>query len=240
MQAQRAIEVLTELKEEADQRGIELRPSGKFSSWKGRVRSTLIRALGKDHHLLTGFENVKYSLMAFSTGTPDSSFERAFLGGLQKASGIIEAAIFELQEDGTSDDAVDETAFDPDLWSHVQTHIQNEEWQKVASQTAIYVEHRVRTWCGDPRGSNGQALVGKGLFADVFAPAAQYRLGKEPGEWEGWRGLGMGFAQALSNVDRHNIQKRDDAKRYAFGVLGLGSLILTQLRYQHGEDLHEE
>lgn len=47
----------------------------------------------------------------------------------------------------------------------------------------------------------------------------------------------MGFTQALGNVDRHNIQKRADAKRYAFGVLGVGSLILTQLRHQHGEDL---
>lgn len=240
MQAQRAIEVLTGLKEEADRRGLELQPPGEFASWKGRVRSTLIRALSKDHHLLTDFEKVRYSLMVMSPDTPDSAFQRAFLGGLRKASGIIEAAIFELQEGGTSDDAADETAFDPDLWSHVRSYVQNEEWQTVSSQTAIYVEDRVRRWCGNPRGSNGHTLVGKGLFAAVFAPDAQYRLGKEPGEWEGWRGLGMGFSQALSNVDRHNIQKRDDAKRYAFGVLGLGSLILTQLRYQHGEDLHEE
>ena len=70
----------------------------------------------------------------------------------------------------------------------------------------------------------------------MFANDGQYRLGKEPGEWEGWRMLGMGFAQALSNVDRHNIQRRTDAKRYAFGVLGVGSLILTQLRHQHGDD----
>ncbi|MFJ5027714.1 TIGR02391 family protein [Streptomyces sp. NPDC088560] len=238
MQAQRAIEVLTSLKEEADRRGIELRPPGEFSSWKGRVRSTLIRSLGKDHHLLADFEKVRYSLMMYTTDTPDSSFQRAFLGGLRKASGVIEAAIFELQEAGTSDDAVDETAFDPDLWAHVRMHVQNEEWQKVASQTAIFVEDRVRQWCGEPRGNNGQVLVGKGLFAAILANDAQYRLGKEPGEWEGWKALGMGFTQALSNVDRHNIQKRDDAKRYAFGVLGIGSLILTQLRYQHGEILH--
>jgi uncharacterized protein Ymh len=237
MQAQRAIDVLTELKEEADRRGAQLRPSGQFSSWKGRVRSTLIRALGKDHHLLTDFEKVRYSLMVFTDGTPDSAFEGAFLRGLRKASGVIEAAIFELEEAGTSDDAVDETAFDPDLWAHIQTHVQNEDWQTVASQTAIFVEDSVRRWCGSPRGNNGQTLVGKGLFAHVFASDAQFRLGKEPGEWEGWRGLGMGFTQALGNVDRHNIQQRDDAKRYAFGVLGLGSLILTQLRHQHGDDL---
>ena len=43
----------------------------------------------------------------------------------------------------------------------------------------------------------------------------------------------MGFAQAIGNVDRHRIQSRSDAKKYAIGVLGLGSLLLTQLRYEH-------
>jgi hypothetical protein len=167
-------------------------------------------------------------------------YENAFNNGIARACGIIDAAIFELEDAGTSDDAVDETAFDPDLWGHVQAHIQNEDWQTVASQTAIFVEDRVRQWCGNPKGTNDQSLVGKGLYAKIFANDGQFRLGKEAGEWEGWRGLGMGFAQALGNVDRHNIQKRDDAKRYAFGVLGLGSLILTQLRHQHGEDLNIE
>ena len=48
----------------------------------------------------------------------------------------------------------------------------------------------------------------------------------------------MGFAQALGNVDRHRIQSREDAQRYAIGVLGLGSLLLTQLRHEHGDLLH--
>jgi hypothetical protein len=172
-----------------------------------------------------------------TSATSDSAFEGAFRRGLKNACGLIDAAIFELEDAGTSNDSVDETAFDPDLWSHVQTHIQNEDWQTVASQTAIFVEDCVRKWCGDPKGNGGQTLVGKSLYAKIFADAGQYRLGKESGEWEGWRGLTIGFAQALSNVDRHNIQRRGDAKRYAFGVLGVGSLILTQLRHQHGEDL---
>lgn len=49
----------------------------------------------------------------------------------------------------------------------------------------------------------------------------------------------MGFAQALGNVDRHRIQKRDDARRYAIGVLGVGSLLLTQLRYEHSEVIED-
>jgi hypothetical protein len=236
MQARKAIDNLKELKAEAE-RGDVQRKSGELSSWKARVRSVLTRSLGRDHHILSAFEDVHYTLGVLTSHTPDSAFDSAFRRGLQDACGIIDAAIFELEDAGTSDDAVDETAFDPALWAHVQTHVQNEDWQTVASQTAIFVEDRIRQWCGEPKDNNDRTLVGKGLFAKVFANDGQYRLGKEPGEWEGWRGLAMGFAQALGNVDRHNIQKRDDAKRYAFGVLGLGSLLLTQLRHQHGEDL---
>ena len=38
-------------------------------------------------------------------------------------------------------------------------------------------------------------------------------------------------------VEDERIQRRDDAKRYALGVLGLGSLLLTQMRHEHGEIL---
>ncbi|NBM14968.1 TIGR02391 family protein [Streptomyces sp. GC420] len=237
MQARQAIQSLKQLKDEAQQEGPRLRETEKFSSWKGRVQSVLTRALGVDHHLTQSFIKNRYSLSVWTDGTPDSAWERAFLGGVKRANGIIDAALFELEQAGTSDDAVDETAFDPDLWAHVQVHVQHENWQAVASQTAIFVEDRVRQWCGDPKGRDGQTLVGKGLFAKILANDGQFRLGKEAGEWEGWRGIGMGFTQALGNVDRHNIQKRADAKRYAFGVLGVGSLILTQLRHQDGEDL---
>ena len=69
----------------------------------------------------------------------------------------------------------------------------------------------------------------------VFNDESDWRLGSRTGEREGWRALATGFAQALSNVDRHKIQRRQDAQRYAIGVLGLGSLILTQLRHEHAE-----
>ncbi|MFI5994820.1 TIGR02391 family protein [Streptomyces sp. NPDC051362] len=237
MQTRQAIQSLRQLKDEAQREGLALQAGDKFSSWKGRVRSVLTRALGINHHLTESFIKNQYGLSVFTSSTPDSVFDAAFLNGVKSASGIIDAALFELEQAGTSDDAVDETAFDPDLWAHVQTHVQNEDWPTVASQTAIFVEDRVRQWCGDPKDREGKTLVGKGLFAKVMANDGQFRLGKEAGEWEGWRGIGMGFTQALGNVDRHNIQKRADAKRYAFGVLGVGSLILTQLRHQHGEDL---
>lgn len=156
---------------------------------------------------------------------------------------MIDAAVFEIEQEGASDDWADDTAFDPDLWEHVQDDVQAGKWDRVARETAIFVEDRVRQWSGNPKDKKtGKTLFGKALFAVVLGDSSEFRLGKEAAEWEGWRMLGTGFIQALSNVDRHNIQRRTgtDAKRYAFGVLGLGSLILTQLRYQHGEDLNIE
>lgn len=38
---------------------------------------------------------------------------------------------------------------------------------------------------------------------------------------------------AIGNVTRHSIEKRDDAKQYALGVLGMASLLLTQIRFEH-------
>lgn len=65
-------------------------------------------------------------------------------------------------------------------------------------------------------------------------------LGNVPENGKVGDSSGMGFAQALSNVDRRRIQKRDDVKRYAIGVLALGSLLLTQLRHEHQEILNED
>jgi hypothetical protein len=107
-----------------------------------------------------------------------------------------------------------------------------------AEEVAIFVENHIRTWANSPKDRNGNELVGKNLYLKVFDDSSDYRLGAQAGEREGWRYLGMGFAQALSNVDRHRIQNRDDAKRYALGVLGLGSLLLTQMRFEHEAILH--
>ena len=101
------------------------------------------------------------------------------------------------------------------------------------ASVAIFVEDRVRSWAADPRKSGGAAMVGKSLYAAALNDSGPLRLGRQSTQWEGWRSLGVGLAQPIANVDRHQIQVRDDVRRYAMGVLGLGSLLLTQLRYEH-------
>lgn len=232
-----AIAELEKLKVEAAEADHFARRAG-FDSWKARTRAVFVHTLGADNNLVQRFDKVRYSLGIVTERTTQSQFDQATRNGVRRACELIDAAIWEIGLLG-GDEPVDEHAYDPELWAHVKTEVEDGEWGKVASQTAIFVENHVRTWAGNPQDRNGNNLVGKALYLKVFDDASDYRLGRQASEREGWRYLGMGFAQALSNVDRHRIQTRDDAKRYALGVLGLGSLLLTQLRYEHGDILHE-
>ncbi|WP_349880719.1 TIGR02391 family protein [Micromonospora sp. HUAS YX12] len=233
-----AIEELKRLKEEASQATFFARRDG-FESWKAQTRAVFVRSLGADNHLIERFDKIRYGLSVYSSSTPRSSFDQARQGGVRRGCELIDAAIWELGLVG-GDEPVDEHAYDPDLWAHVKTQVEDGEWEKVASQTAIFVENRIRGWTGSPTDVKGNNLVGKQLYSEVLGDASDYRLGRQASEREGWRAHGVGFAQALSNVDRHRIQTRDDAKRYALGVLGLGSLLLTQLRYEHSDILKTE
>lgn len=232
LRANHAIETLERLKEEAGEEGV-LRGGEEFVAWKGKVRGVIAAALGGDEHLLDRFDEIRYALSLWTDGTPESAWDRARARGIQEACGVVSAAIFQLRLYADKDEPVDLSSFDPDLWEEVKHLVEGEQWGQVASQTAIFVEHRIRQWADDPQNTKGDSLIGKELMGRVFANESEWRLGARVGESEGWRFLAMGFTQALSNVDRHRIQKRDDSQRYAIGVLGLGSLLLTQLRYEH-------
>jgi hypothetical protein len=228
-----AIAELEDLKGQALADPSALRGGGRDAAWKSKVEAVLTRALGPTHHTTAAFISVRYNLRVQSERTPDSARVDVFVAGVRNACGQIDAAIYELGLLTANDTPVDDRAFDPDLWDHVKTVVADEDWGKVAGLVAIFVEDRVRVWAGHPKDRNGDDLFGKQLYADVFADSSTFRLGQRAGEFEGWRMLGMGFAQAVGNVDRHKVQVRPDARRYALGVLGLGSLLLTQLRFEH-------
>ncbi|MET0715731.1 MAG: TIGR02391 family protein [Mycetocola sp.] len=235
MRPARAIEELELLKAEAERDEV-IRGGEHFTSWKAKVRGLLSASLGPDDHLLDRFDKVRYSLGFWTENTPESAFQAAQRRGIRDVCRIIEAAVYQLRlltTDG--EEPVDHRSYDPELWEHVKNLVHDEDWGKVASQTAIFAEDRVREWSGDPKSGRGESLVGRELMGRVFSDDSDWRVGSRAAEREAWRALATGFAGALSNVDRHRIQRRDDARRYAVGVLGLGSLLLTQLRHEHGE-----
>jgi|GEM_PF-1848621 len=228
MKPEEAAAELGRLREAADNGIAFLRDRNAHTTWKSQVRAVIRRSLGPDNELLGRLDKVTYGLSIWTSSTPDSAFDRAFLGGAQEDVALVDAAIYEL---GLASNAADEELspenFDPDLWTHVQGLVDAEDWGKVPSQVAIFVEDKVRRWSGE-----ANKTVGKTLYANALADNGTLRLGSMASEWEGWRFLGMGLAQAIGNVDRHRIENRPDARRYAMGALGLGSLVLTQLRYE--------
>jgi hypothetical protein len=52
-----------------------------FDKWWQKTRAILSNVFGQDSHQLEQFAGIQYGLMMFSSGTPDSSWQRAYVDG---------------------------------------------------------------------------------------------------------------------------------------------------------------
>ena len=202
--------------------------SAEFNSWKPRVRSLLTRALGEHHHITERFIKTRWTPSMYTLGDT-SAFSATFRATIPEVQGILDAAIAEIELLADEVPVVDESGVDAELWEHIAPEVQAEAWGKVASQAVIFTEDRIRKWAGRPVGE-----VGKDLVVATFGKSGQFQMGQTEGETQGWQLFAQGIAQALRNVDAHRIQDRPDHKRYALGLVGACSLLLTQMRYEHG------
>lgn len=204
--------------------------------WTEQCRVILVGALGSTHRLVKVWDY--QSQIRQENYTVDGSYGRRTMAAwrsdaLQRALQVLDAVRFAIESVPTEGDAIGAATVDSELWEHVGGLVTDGAWDKVPASVAIFVEDTVRRWAGDPRGRDGGVRVGKDLYATAFAPDGPLRLGSQASEYEGWRSLAMGLALAVGNVDRHRIQRRADQRPYAMGVLGLGSLLLTQVRREH-------
>ncbi|MGW4394923.1 TIGR02391 family protein [Amycolatopsis nivea] len=233
MKPEQAIAELEELKSEAETSPLVQASTPAHRAWKAKVVAVLENSLGPDSSVLKQFVALRYSVGIW-TGAPGEKDRdaRYFRGRVADAVALIDAAIYELGLT-TGVTAVEGGSYDPGLWDHVKHSVDEERWEQVASAAVIYLEDKVRRWSGTPTDKQGKKLVGQALFATAFSSEGPLALGGQANETDGWRSLATGLVAALGNVDRHNIQERPDVKQYALGVLGLASLLLTQVRYQH-------
>jgi len=210
--------------------------SAAFVAWRGKTFSVLTQALGAQHHLVTEFNSLPWWTMRMRTSVfgqleRDDEFSRS----RDRAIGVLEAARYVLTELAAPPDPHAAAQYDTELWEHVGSHVLAEEWGKLASQTAIFTEDRLRKWAGRP-----DTEVGETLMTAILGDNGEFRLGRTPGEKQGWHRFGMGLSMAQRNVDAHRIQERADHRRYAIGVLGASSLLLTQMRYEHGNRFRDQ
>jgi len=230
---ERAIAELKALKQQAIDTPHIQADTPAHGEWKAKVVAVLERSLGKESSTVQQFNNLQYTV-GFWTGGPGEADRDAqyFRTRIEDAVGLIEAAIYEL-ELSIGAPAAEGGSYDSGLWDHVKHSVEEERWEQVSSAAVIYLEDKIRRWSGTPMDKQNKKLVGQALFATALSPGGPLELGTQNNETEGWRSLGTGLVAALGNVDRHSIQERPDAKQYALGVLGLASLLLTQIRHQH-------
>jgi len=229
MDPQKAVELLGHRLAEAQETLRYRRGDRDWKSWHPKTEATLRRIFGDEHRFVERFGGISWSLSAWTNNTPRESFEAAFYRGLEAAIGLLEAAIFDQETLAEVGDPADDNIYDPELWSHVGHLVEGRRWEQVGSQTAIFVESKVREWSG-----LGPEVLGQDLMSRVFkSDGGIFVLGRTKGEQKAWINLALGVS-GVGNVPRHNIDARPDAKRFALGLLGAASLLLTQLRYEHG------
>lgn len=98
MDANRAIEILERQREVAQKLQSVQRFSPEFKKWQRDTEIAIERIFSADSRNISDFVDIYYSLSAFSTGTPDSKFQRAYVRGLQEADAILASMIDEIQE----------------------------------------------------------------------------------------------------------------------------------------------
>jgi predicted nucleotide-binding protein len=69
-----------------------------FKKWKRDTEIAIERIFDKNSRHIKDFGDIRYSLSAFSSGTPDSAFEDAYRRGLDTAKTILNSFIDEIKE----------------------------------------------------------------------------------------------------------------------------------------------
>ena len=69
-----------------------------FKKWRRNAQVVITNTFGSESSHLEDFNKIRYSLIALTTGTPDSEFQAAYVRGLESARAILESMIEEINE----------------------------------------------------------------------------------------------------------------------------------------------
>lgn len=73
------------------------RDSAEFAKWQQLTKSVIANVFGQDSPQRRNFDSISYHLSYVSSATPDSAYQRAYVGGLEDGEAQLEALIAEIQ-----------------------------------------------------------------------------------------------------------------------------------------------
>lgn len=207
--------------------------------WKHKVNAVIDEVAGARSSLAVRFNGLRWEPSGSAArrrldargpmamyGEPVAA---VFRSAKQEAREVIEALRWDLGRLAPTTEPFSEATIDSELWEHVRGLIEADDWEKVARESAVFVESKLRDW------ASLSAVPGSTeVFKQAFA-SGKFTLGGSASETQGWQQLAGGFSMALRNRTGHRVETRGDAKRYALGVLGTASLLLTEIRHDYGD-----
>ena len=118
---QRALDAIPEL--------ISMRRSSQeFTKWHRNTEIAIEYTFGEDSRHIETFEEIEYSLLAFSTVTPEHRFQEAYVSGLERAQAILESMVEEIKEYWSDDD-------------HPQTANRQLDMAELVTTNGVFVVH---------------------------------------------------------------------------------------------------
>ena len=94
----KAIERLQKVLSEISELKRLRRRSPEFKKWHRNTRVAIAHSFGNESTHVKDFDDIRYALGAFSSSTPDSTFQAAYVRGLEVAASILESMIDEIKE----------------------------------------------------------------------------------------------------------------------------------------------
>lgn len=78
--------------------------SPEFEKWHRNTQVTITNAFEGESSHISDFNKINYSLLIFSSDTPESEFQAAYVRGLERAASVLESMIDEIEEYWGEDD----------------------------------------------------------------------------------------------------------------------------------------
>ena len=74
------------------------RGSPEFKKWRRNAEVAIANAFERESSHVTDFKEIRYSLSMFTSGTPDSELQMAYVRGLDSAASMLESMLEEIEE----------------------------------------------------------------------------------------------------------------------------------------------
>ncbi len=106
----KSIERLQKVLEKVPKLKMLPRQSPEFKKWRRNARVAIANTFGSESSHVVDFNSISYSLLAFTSGTPESRFEAAYRQGLDSAASVLESMIDEIEEYWEEDEESSESS----------------------------------------------------------------------------------------------------------------------------------